>query len=176
MGMTPRGTTALRPREPEELAHDLREGGYLTKFAYNSASGKPQRRYFAVSTDGRELRWGDGRGRGLRLRGRLVLADVDSVLVGRKTPTARSGSSAANDALTFSLVTAERSVDLRADNAADFDAWVRGLRHLVTLAQQQERNFGMGFSFDSPRLEGSPKVGSPGVAFPLFGKPHERRD
>ena len=171
---TPRGTTALRPRGAEELAQELREGGYLTKFAYNSASGKPQRRYFVVSADGRELRWGDGRGRGLRPKGRLVLADVDTVLVGRKTPTARSGSTAADDALTFSLVTAERSVDLRTDNAADLDGWVRGLRHLVALAEQQERSSGLGFSFDQG-LPASPKIGSPGVAFPLFGKPHERR-
>ena len=127
-----------------------------------------------MSADGRELRWGDGRGRSLRLKGRLVLADVDSVLVGRKTPTARSGSTAADNALTFSLVTAERSVDLRAYNAPDLDGWVRGLRHLVALAAQQERSSGLGFSFDQG-LPPSPKIGSPGVAFPLFGKPHERR-
>ena len=125
-----------------------------------------------MSADGRELRWGDGRGRSLK--GRLVLADVNSVLVGCKTPTARSGSTAADDALTFSLVTAERSVDLRADNAPDLDGWVRGLRHLVALATQQERSSGLGFSFDQG-LPPSPKFGSPGVAFPLFGKPHERR-
>ena len=104
--MTPRATAALRPREPEEAAQDLREGGYLNNFSYNSASRKPQRRFFIVSADRRELRWGDGQGCSLRLKSRLALADVNSVLMGRKTPTARSGSTVADGALTFSLVTA----------------------------------------------------------------------
>jgi ankyrin repeat protein len=117
----------------------LWDGGYLWKIPFKS-NKPPHRRWFQAvqsrPSDPLMLEWRDPRNPLEKARC-ITLADVQEVRRGQKTDAfwrqveARGAGSLPDQALCFSLVTHDRTVDVAAASPSIANAWISSLQHVI---------------------------------------------
>jgi hypothetical protein len=68
--------------------------------------------------------------------GAVLLSDVQRVELGKKTDVLKSTDDSVPDQFCFSLISADRTLDLQCKNLVERDFWARNLRRIITKFQQ----------------------------------------
>ncbi|KAL0242568.1 hypothetical protein GEMRC1_005131 [Eukaryota sp. GEM-RC1] len=122
-----------REREQKEVETKLRarllEGGVFLK---HGKKGKPHHRFIWVSSDFSAIQWRDPAK--TKVRDSMQVASITDVVVGQTTSVFRRRSgNPGREALSFSVIAGERTLDVEAASEEDRDLWVDSFRYLVSL-------------------------------------------
>jgi len=129
-----KSSTAPAPRDLSD-ATTVRSGAYFIKWCRN---GKPKKRFITYDEQHDAIVWKNTEKNGSIL-GLIPLAKIQDICTGAKTPVLfkARGSPKFREDRAWSIIAADRTLDLQAESVAQQHSWVTGLEARFKLHVQQ---------------------------------------